>query len=154
MEAARAVDDSALAVEDLLFQRYLAAGDVKTYPAEMKLYLKLVWLAGEVGDGAGDVAGSPDLAPTTQDIEVFHLLEGRAGEGAGRLRAARGHRPCRPSTRPWPRRGSGWVCRGAEGRSPAVSVRNASGPYGSDRLRVDTFPISQDLIESVSSTPW
>ena len=43
----------------------------------MKLYLKLVWLAGEVGDGAGDVAGSPDLAPTTQDIEVFHLLEGR-----------------------------------------------------------------------------
>ena len=80
MEAARAVDDSALAVEDLLFQRYLAAADVKTYPAEMKLYLKLVWLAGEVGDGAGDVAGSPDLAPTTQDVEVFHLLEGRLEE--------------------------------------------------------------------------
>ncbi|HZD04927.1 MAG TPA: hypothetical protein VE173_08410, partial [Longimicrobiales bacterium] len=77
MKAARAVDDSALVVEDRLFQRYLAAGDVKTYPDEMKLYLKLVWLAGEVGDGAGDVAGSPDLAPTTQDMEIFHLLEGR-----------------------------------------------------------------------------
>ena len=74
MEEANTLDKKALALEDQLFMRYLAAGDTKTYPAQMKLYLKLVWLAGEVGTGAGDVPGDPDYPPTSQDVEAYKLL--------------------------------------------------------------------------------
>ncbi len=77
MEKANILNRKAETIEYHLFMRYLAAGDTKTYPAPMKLYLKLVWLAGEVGTGAGDVAGDPDYPPTTQDIQVFKLLDQR-----------------------------------------------------------------------------
>lgn len=77
MKQANELDKKALAVEDQLFQRFLAAGDTKTYPDELKLYLKLVWLAGEVGSGAGDVAGSPDYPPTDQSLEVYKLMSKR-----------------------------------------------------------------------------
>ncbi|HKK45898.1 MAG TPA: hypothetical protein VJ964_10270, partial [Balneolaceae bacterium] len=60
-----------------LFQKYLAAGDTKTYPDQLKLYLKLVWFAGEVGTGAGDVAGDPGYPPTSQEKEVYDLISKR-----------------------------------------------------------------------------
>ncbi|MGH9352086.1 MAG: hypothetical protein ACRD2G_08010 [Terriglobia bacterium] len=41
------------------------------------MYQKLLWLAGEVGDGAGDVAGNPDFAPTDEEAAVLQLLEQR-----------------------------------------------------------------------------
>ncbi|HQT90492.1 MAG TPA: sialidase [Candidatus Kryptobacter bacterium] len=77
VDSAKALDEKIQAVEDTLFQKYLAADDEKTYAAPMELYMKFLWLAGEVGDGAGDVAGNPDFAPTDQDVTVFKILEGR-----------------------------------------------------------------------------
>ncbi len=77
LDSAKALDGKIQQVEDRLFQKYLAADDEKTYAAPMQLYMKFLWLAGEVGDGAGDVAGSPDFAPTDQDITVFKMLEER-----------------------------------------------------------------------------
>src|SRR5262249_25805469 len=75
LQAAKELDKHAQAVEDELLQKALAASDTKSYIDEMKLYLKLLWLAGEIGDGAGDVAGNPDFAPTESQIEVHNLLK-------------------------------------------------------------------------------
>ncbi len=75
LSAAKELDGKAQSVEDQLFQKYLAAGDTKTFPDEMKLYQRFLWLAGEVGSGAGDVSGNPDFPPTDQEKEVLALLE-------------------------------------------------------------------------------
>lgn len=64
-------------LEYTLIEKYLTAGDEKTYPEEMQLYQKLLWLAAEVGDGAGDVAGSPDFPPTDEETAVFALFRKR-----------------------------------------------------------------------------
>jgi len=74
---ANVLDRKAHSVENKLFQKYLAAGDTKTYPDQLKLYLKLVWFAGEVGTGAGDVAGDPGYPPTSQEKEVYDLISKR-----------------------------------------------------------------------------
>jgi len=74
MQHAHALDQKAHAVENQLFQKYLANGVEKTYPAQLKLYLKFVWFAGEIGTGAGDVAGDPDYPPTKQQKQVFSKL--------------------------------------------------------------------------------
>ncbi len=74
MNKASILNTRALHIEHQLFQKYLATGVSKTYPAQLKLYLKFVWLAGEIGSGAGDVTGDPDFPPTKQDMEVYQLL--------------------------------------------------------------------------------
>ncbi|MGH9402476.1 MAG: VPS10 domain-containing protein [Terriglobia bacterium] len=75
--SAKELDGKLQTVEYQLFEKYLAAGDEKTYPEQMQLYQKLLWLAGDVGDGAGDVAGNPDFAPTGEEGAVFNLLKQR-----------------------------------------------------------------------------
>ena len=75
--SAKQLDGKLQTVEYQLFEKYLAAGDTKTYPEAMQLYQKLLWLAGDVGDGAGDVAGNPDFAPTDEESAVFNLLKQR-----------------------------------------------------------------------------
>lgn len=76
-DSATVLDDKIEKVENRLLQKYLKADDEKTYAAPMKLYLKFIWLAGEVGSGAGDVAGDPDFAPTNQEIQVYNVLRDR-----------------------------------------------------------------------------
>ena len=71
----RRVDDKILVVEDQLMQRALATADTKSYEEESTLYIKLLFLAGQVGDGAGDVAGNPDFKPTDMEVEVHQLLK-------------------------------------------------------------------------------
>lgn len=77
MNQANSLNRKALTIEHKLFQKYLATGVSKTYPAPMKLYQRFVWLAGEIGTGAGDVTGDPDFPPTKQDLQVFQLLNKR-----------------------------------------------------------------------------
>lgn len=77
LASAKQLDTKLEDFEYTLFEKYLAAGDEKTYPEEMQLYQKLLWLAGEVGDGAGDVAGNPDFPPTREEQAVFGLLQKR-----------------------------------------------------------------------------
>src|SRR5262249_9358388 len=75
LQAAKELDKRAQAVEDELLQKALAASDTKSYIDEMRLYLKLLWLAGEIGDGAGDVDGNPTSPPTEPQTEVHNLLK-------------------------------------------------------------------------------
>ncbi|MGH9407713.1 MAG: VPS10 domain-containing protein [Terriglobia bacterium] len=75
--SAKELDGKLENVEYQLIEKYLTAGDEKTYPEEMQLYQKFLWLAGAVGGGAGDVAGDPDLPPTDPEVAVSKLLTQR-----------------------------------------------------------------------------
>ena len=49
--------------------------DDKYYPEQYQLYMNLIWLNGEVGTGAGDVAGTGDYGPTETDTALVLDLE-------------------------------------------------------------------------------
>jgi photosystem II stability/assembly factor-like uncharacterized protein len=70
-------ESSVAAVEDQLLQRQLQASDPKSYRDEMKLYSKLLWFSGEVGTGAGDIRNTEDYGPTSQQLQVYEILEQR-----------------------------------------------------------------------------
>ncbi|MEP6495326.1 MAG: sialidase [bacterium] len=53
-----------LDVELRLLSRSDMNSDDKYYVEPFKIYLNLIWLSGEVGNGAGDVAGGADYRPT------------------------------------------------------------------------------------------
>lgn len=74
------LDKKIIAVEDKLLQRQLHASDPKSYRAPMMLFSKLLWFAGEIGTGAGDIRNSTDFAPTDQQYEVHELLKERFKE--------------------------------------------------------------------------
>jgi photosystem II stability/assembly factor-like uncharacterized protein len=59
-----AIDAKLQSVEYSLFQKALAASDDKYYTNTWKSYYNLLWLNGEIGTGAGDVAGGGDFGPT------------------------------------------------------------------------------------------
>jgi photosystem II stability/assembly factor-like uncharacterized protein len=67
-------------VERLFLEDQLLASDPKTYAEEMKLFQKLVWFAGEVGTGAGDIRNTEDYGPTTQQLEVYEIMKKRLAE--------------------------------------------------------------------------
>ena len=69
-----AIDRKMQDVEYQLISRAEALSDDKYYVTAYKLYLNFMWLSGEVGTGAGDVAGSGDYGPTeTANGLVFDL---------------------------------------------------------------------------------
>ncbi len=47
-----------------------------------KVYLNLVWLNGQVGTGAGDVAGGADYKPTDTQTGVLQGIEVDLGKAA------------------------------------------------------------------------
>jgi len=49
--------------------------DDKYYVEPFSLYMALIWLNGTVGNGAGDVAGGSDYAPTESALEWLGNLE-------------------------------------------------------------------------------
>ena len=74
----KSVDEMAkkmTAVEFKLINREDANSDDKYYVEAYKPYLNLIWLNGEVGTGAGDVAGGADFAPTDAAREVLQAIE-------------------------------------------------------------------------------
>jgi hypothetical protein len=52
-----------------------AVSDDKYYSVAYKVYLNLIWLNGEVGTGAGDVAGGADFRPTDADVKIFDGID-------------------------------------------------------------------------------
>src|SRR5262249_44301009 len=72
-EALRALDQKLLGVELKLVSRTELHSDDKWFVEPYKVYLNLVWLSGEVGTGAGDVAGGAEFQPT--DAELVTLAE-------------------------------------------------------------------------------
>ncbi len=69
------MDQNMQSVEYKLLSRFEANSDDKYYAHAYKIYLNLIWLNGEVGTGAGDVAGGADFAPTATDGELLAMIE-------------------------------------------------------------------------------
>ncbi|HET7459118.1 MAG TPA: hypothetical protein VFJ74_15825, partial [Gemmatimonadaceae bacterium] len=69
------VDRKMLDVELRLLSREELNSDDKYFSESYKVYMNLVWLSGEVGSGAGDVAGGADTRPTDASLAVLDSLE-------------------------------------------------------------------------------
>ncbi len=71
----RELDQKMLDVELKLLSRTELHSDDKWYVEAYRVYLNLVWLAGEVGTGASDVAGGADYRPTDAELATLDRLE-------------------------------------------------------------------------------
>jgi len=49
--------------------------DDKYFQQAYRVYMNLIWLNGEVGPGAGDVAGGADFPPTDTSLSVLETIE-------------------------------------------------------------------------------
>lgn len=74
-QEAEEIDGKMQEVEYNLLSRPLAASDEKTYISAWKVYYNLLWLNGEIGSGAGDVAGGTDFRPTDTEVTLAHQYE-------------------------------------------------------------------------------
>ena len=70
-----ALDARMLDVELRLLSRTDLHSDDKWYVEPYKVYMNLIWLSGEVGSGAGDVAGGADYRPTDASVAVLAEIE-------------------------------------------------------------------------------
>ncbi len=73
--AIEAMDQKLQDVEYKLFSKALRTSDDKYFIQAYKVYLDLLWLNGEVGTGAGDVAGSADDKPTDTAVGLLQDIE-------------------------------------------------------------------------------
>ena len=62
-------------VEYQLISRSNLNSDDKYYVEAYKVYMNLIWLNGQVGTGAGDVAGGADWAPTAEELSELGEIE-------------------------------------------------------------------------------
>lgn len=69
------MDQKMKAVEYQLISKTEANSDDKYYVEPYKVYLNLIWLNGEVGPGAGDVAGGTDFPPTKTSLDLLDIIE-------------------------------------------------------------------------------
>jgi hypothetical protein len=69
------LDAKILDVELRLLSRTDLHSDDKWYVERYKVYMNLIWLSGEVGSGAGDVAGGADYRPTDASVAVLAEIE-------------------------------------------------------------------------------
>ncbi len=69
--ALRALDKQIKEVELQLLSNADMLSDDKYFSESYKIYMKLIWLNGDIGTGAGDVAGGADFKPT--DASLDHL---------------------------------------------------------------------------------
>jgi photosystem II stability/assembly factor-like uncharacterized protein len=74
-QQAEQMDQKMQDVEYELLSKPLAASDDKTYISAWKVYYNLLWLNGEIGSGAGDVAGGTDFRPTDTEVGLAHQFE-------------------------------------------------------------------------------
>ena len=81
-----AIDSKLKAVEYELFQPALAASDDKYYVSAWRIYYNLLWLNGEIGTGAGDVAGGGDFGPTDTAPGLLAGLEQKLAVATGHYR--------------------------------------------------------------------
>ena len=69
------LDVAMLGVEYRLLSRSDLQSDDKYFVEHPSLYMRLVWLSGEIGSGAGDVAGGAEYRPTAQAMATLGRLE-------------------------------------------------------------------------------
>ena len=65
------------AVEEKLLERAQWTSDDKYFRQAYRIYMNLIWLNGEVGPGAGDVAGGADFRPTDTSLALLDEIEGK-----------------------------------------------------------------------------
>jgi hypothetical protein len=75
LKAVEALDQKMQDVEYKFISRADALSDDKYYSISEKIYLHLIWLNGEVGTGAGDVAGGVDNSPTDSAAAILQSIE-------------------------------------------------------------------------------
>ncbi|MEZ4457937.1 MAG: hypothetical protein R2882_15530, partial [Gemmatimonadales bacterium] len=73
--ALRSLDAKLLETEMILLSKSDLHSDDKWYVERYRVYLNLLWLAGEVGTGAADVAGGADYRPTDAQLAVLAEIE-------------------------------------------------------------------------------
>ena len=69
------MDQKMQAVEYKFLNKELTTSDDKYFIAAYKVYFNLFWLNGEVGPGAGDVAGGVDYGPTDTAKMLLLMIE-------------------------------------------------------------------------------
>jgi hypothetical protein len=84
--AAKALDKKLKAVEDLLLQPVAHENDPKAYREPMTIYFHYLHLLGQVGNGAGDMAGNPGFKPADQSKEFHAILKRRLDDALGKLK--------------------------------------------------------------------
>jgi hypothetical protein len=75
LKSAADMDQKMEAVEYKLVSKALTTSDDKYFIAAYNIYFNLIWLNGEVGTGAGDVAGGADYGPTDTSRELLAMIE-------------------------------------------------------------------------------
>ncbi|MDQ3070587.1 MAG: hypothetical protein M3R55_12780, partial [Acidobacteriota bacterium] len=83
-KALRDLDKKILDVELRIVTRSDLLSDDKYFVEAYKVYLNLLWLAGAVGTGAGDEAGSAEYKPRDAAYEIFATLEKELAEARTR----------------------------------------------------------------------
>jgi hypothetical protein len=77
-ELAKSVDAMDKKIQDVeykLVSKALTTSDDKYFISAYKIYFNLLWLDGEVGTGAGDVAGGADYGPTDTAKDLLAMIE-------------------------------------------------------------------------------
>jgi hypothetical protein len=69
------MDGKLFDVESKLLEPAQMTSDDKYFQQAYRVYMNLIWLNGEVGPGAGDVAGGADFAPTDTSVSVMETIE-------------------------------------------------------------------------------
>jgi photosystem II stability/assembly factor-like uncharacterized protein len=75
LKSAADMDQKMQGVEYKLVTKALTTSDDKYFIAAYNIYFNLIWLNGEVGTGAGDVAGGADYGPTDTSRELLAMIE-------------------------------------------------------------------------------
>lgn len=75
LKSVEAMDQKIQTVEYKILNKALTTSDDKYFIEAYKVYFNLMWLNGEVGPGAGDVAGGADYAPTDTARNLLEMIE-------------------------------------------------------------------------------
>ena len=81
------MDKKLQTVEYKILNKELATSDDKYFIAAYKVYFNLLWLNGEVGPGAGDVAGGADYGPTETERNLLEMIEKDLNSAANEYQA-------------------------------------------------------------------
>jgi photosystem II stability/assembly factor-like uncharacterized protein len=73
--ALKEMDKKLLDIELVLLSKSDFYSDDKYYVEPFHVYLNLIWLSGEIGTGAGDVAGGAEFRPTDASLQVLSGIE-------------------------------------------------------------------------------
>jgi len=75
LKTVAAMIEKLIAVEDRLLEPAARLSDDKYFVQAYRIYMSLLWLNGEVGPGAGDVAGGQNFRPTDSSVATLETIE-------------------------------------------------------------------------------